>query len=300
MGRISVAAGHSPSALGQVYIGRRLRNRQRTSALIPSPQSPIPPFDRFPRRTDRGPTRGRAAPGRPPADPGRAGQREDPGHHPSHRPAAGRRHPRPADPRPDLHQQGRRGDAQPPGAAGPRPVGLGEHLPPLLRPAAAEICPPGRPAGEFHHLRRRRQRPDPPPRHGADQARPTPTSRPRPSAGPSVGPRTTSSPPSNTSRARPAPWESPRGRFIRPTRPSWPPPTPPTSTTSSSTSPTSCATTPKSARPSTSATASSSSMNTRTPTWPNTPSPARCRSTTPTWRSRAIRTSRSTAGAAPI
>ena len=39
------------------------------------------------------------------------------------------------------------------------PLGLGGHVPPLLRPAAAEICAAGGASGELHNLRRRRQRP---------------------------------------------------------------------------------------------------------------------------------------------
>ena len=39
----------------------------------------------------------------------------------------------------------------------PGPLGLGEHLSPLLRPVAAEICPAGRLARKLHDLRRRRQ-----------------------------------------------------------------------------------------------------------------------------------------------
>ena len=133
----------------------------------------------------------------------------------------------------------------------PGAIGLGEHLSPLLRPAAAEICPAGRAC--------RRTTPSTTP---ATASRPfaasspkqrstAPCSRPRPSAGHLVGEKQPDLGRRTTRRDSAMRWGRSSSGSIRRIRPSWPPPTPSISTTCCFTSPRSCATTPRSAPAST-------------------------------------------------
>ena len=105
-------------------------------------------------------------------------------------------------------------------AARPRQRRLDRHLPPLLRPHAAEVRPAGRPGRKLHYLRHRRQRRGPAAGDGPIARRCAPSPRPSRSPGPSVGPRIISSRRTSISPGPAIRWAASCSRSIRPTRPS--------------------------------------------------------------------------------